>query len=98
MENKTPLVFKIVTPDGKGGVFECDSIKINVMDNLSGKRGGLYGIHRGAPHELYALEKGRTQAFLKGEKILDCVCGRGFATVRDDLICAAVESFEEIAE
>lgn len=95
MENKTPLVLKIVTPSGDGGTFGCDSIKLNVRDNLSGKHGGLYGIHRGAPSEIYALEKGRAQAFLKGEKVLDCILGDGFATVKDDVITAAVESFEK---
>ncbi len=87
------LTLKIVTPNEKVESVECDSIQLTVSDNEKGKGGGSYGIKQGHVESLISLNEGRIKAFLKGETVL---CGKskgGFATIKNNVVTAVVDSF-----
>lgn len=88
------LELKIVTPMRKYGPFKCDSIHITVCDDLKGKGGGSYGLRHGGLDSVYALEEGKIEAFLCGEKTISGKSGSGFATDEENSITVAVEYFK----
>ena len=89
------LKLKIITPMRRYGPFECDSVHITVCDDLKGKGGGSYGLRCGGLDSVYALDEGKIEAYLSGEKILSGKSGSGFATDEENTITTVVEYFEE---
>lgn len=86
------LGLRIVSPTGTYGPFECDSVQVNVCDNLSGKCGGGYGIRQGHTKAILSLDNGKILAKKGGETVFCAVCGKGFATVENNLVLAVVDS------
>lgn len=89
------LKLKIVTPVKTYGPFDCDSVHITITDDMKGKGGGSYGLRTGELDALYALEEGKIEAYISGEKILSGKSGSGFATDEENTITAVVEYFEK---
>ncbi len=92
-EKASELTLKIVTPKGTQAPVSCDSIHLTVRDNSGGKGGGSYGIRPGHAKALLSLEKGEIEALNAGKVVLKGQCGHGFATVNQNLVTVAVESF-----
>ena len=43
---KDNLTFVLFTPDCNFPELECDSVKLNIADSISGKFSGAYGIRK----------------------------------------------------
>lgn len=90
------LVLNIVTPNGARGPIRCDSVRLTVCDDLSGRGGGSYGIRAGHAKSLLSLDKGTVKAFLSGQNVLTGESGIGFVTVERNTVTVVTESFLEI--
>lgn len=85
----------IATPKGSLSPIECDSIHLNICDNVNGKSGGNYGIRKGHVKALFSLEKGSVTALRSGETVYSATTTKGFATVDNDVITVVVEEVIE---
>ena len=89
------LVLNIVTPNGARDPILCDSVRLTICDDLSGKGGGSYGIRAGHVRSLLSLDKGAVEAFLSGQTILTGKSGPGFATIERNTVTVVTEAFFE---
>ncbi len=87
------LQLKIITPQGSGEPIDCDSVRLTVRDGQKGRGGGSYGIRRGHAQAFFSLDAGGLTASLEGKPVFQGRTGRGFATVRDDLVTVVSEEF-----
>lgn len=90
------LILNIVTPNGAHDPVPCDSIRLTICDDLSGKGGGSYGIRAGHAKSLLSLDKGVVKAFLSGQNVLTGESDIGFATVEQDTVTVVTEAFFEM--
>jgi len=91
MSDKT-FNFKIVTPSSSIGPLPCDSLKFSISDGNSDKKGGLYGVRKGHTEALFALQSGKTEAFLNSELIFSAQTSGGFAKVSPKLVTIVVDN------
>lgn len=89
------LSLKIATPNGAHDPILCDSIRLTVCDDLSGRGGGSYGIRPGHAKALLSLEKGSVKAFLSDRCVLTGRTGAGFAAVEQNTVTVVTEEFSE---
>lgn len=90
------LILNIVTPNGARDPIQCDSVRLTICDDLSGKGGGSYGIRAGHAQSLLSLDKGVVKAFLSGQNVLTGKSGIGFATVERNTVTVVTEAFFEM--
>lgn len=76
--------FTLFTPHRQFPPLECDSVKLNISDSISGKFSGSYGIRKGHAKAVFSLAEGKISVSLKGEEIFSAQCKGGFATVEND--------------
>ncbi len=89
------LTLHIVTPVGAGGRIACDSIRLTLSDDESGRGGGSYGVRPGHTKALLALGEGKIEAYLAGETVLSGVGGEGFATIEKNSVTVVTEEFRK---
>ena len=90
------LILNIVTPNGVLDPIQCDSVRLTICDDLSGKGGGGYGIRAGHAESLLSLDKGVIKAFLSGQNVLTGKSGTGFVTVERNTVTVVTEAFSEV--
>ena len=90
------LTLKIATPNGAHDPILCDSIRLTVCDDLSGRGGGSYGIRPGHAKALLSLDQGSIKAFLSDRCVLTGHSGTGFATVEQNTVTVVTEDFSEM--
>ena len=88
------LLLKIVTPTGETANLACDSVHVQVPDDVSGNNGGWVGIRRGHVDSLLALEPGELQALRDGAVLARYTLGQGFAFVQDDTVTVITDQAE----
>lgn len=89
------LILNIVTPNGARDPIRCDSVRLTICDDLSGKGGGSYGIRAGHAESLLSLGKGVVKAFFSGQNVLTGESDIGFATVERNTVTVVTEAFWE---
>ena len=89
------MKFTLFTPDRQLPSVECDSVKLNIADSITGEFSGLYGIRKGHAKAVFTLKKGRITVSEKGQELFSADCGEGFATVDGDEVRVTVDSFNE---
>ena len=93
---KENLTFTLFTPHKVFESVECDSVKLNVADSVSGKFSGSYGIRKGHAKAVFSLSEGKISVSLKGEEIFSAEClGGGFAIVENDEVRVTVDGVNE---
>ena len=85
----------IATPKGSILPIECDSVHLNICDDIKGKNGGNYGIRKGHAKALFSLEKGNVTALLNGKTVYSATTTKGFATVDNNVVTVVVEGIIE---
>ena len=85
----------LFTPQRQFPTVECDSVKLNVADSVSGKFSGSYGIRKGHAKAVFTLKEGRISASLNNREVFSAECGEGFATVDGDEVRVTVDSVKE---
>lgn len=85
----------IATPKGSILPIECDSVHLNICDDIKGKNGGNYGIRKGHAKALFSLEKGNVTALLNGKTVYSATTTKGFATVDNNVVTVVVEEIIE---
>lgn len=90
------LVLNIITPNGARDPIQCDSVRLTICDDLSGKGGGSYGVRAGHAKSLLTLDKGIVKAFLSGQNVLTGESDVGFATVEQNTVTVVTGSFLEM--
>lgn len=85
----------IATPKGSILPIECDSVHLNICDDIKGKNGGNYGIRKGHAKALFSLEKGNVTALLNGKTVYFATTTKGFATVDNNVVTVVVEEIIE---
>ncbi len=85
----------IATPKGSILPIECDSVHLNICDDIKGKNGGNYGIRKGHAKALFSLEKGNVIALLNGKTVYSATTTKGFATVDNNVVTVVVEEIIE---
>ena len=88
--------FKIVTPHESIGPLSCDSLKFLIADGKRDKQGGSYGIRKGHAEALFALDAGKTEAFIDGKIVFSAETDGGFAKVTPTLVTLVVDSVKQI--
>lgn len=81
---KEKLTFTLFTPHRKFPSIECDSVKLSIVDSISGKFSGTYGIRKGHAKAVFALANGKISVSLDGQEIFSAESTGGFATVEND--------------
>ena len=89
------MIFTLFTPHRQYAPIECDSVRINIADSVSGKFSGSYGIRKGHAKAVFSLSEGIISASLKGQEIFSAECESGFATVADDEVRVTVDGIKE---
>ena len=90
---KTPIVFRIVTPDGIKANTDCESVNVFARDNEKGEGGGSVGIRPGHLPAIVALGKGEVCAFRDNKKVCSAFVEGGFAIVRDNTVTVMTDTF-----
>lgn len=90
------LILNIVTPNGARAPIQCDSVRLTICDDLSGRGGGSYGIRAGHEKSLLPLDQGVIKASLSGQNLLTGRSGAGFATVERNTVTVVTEAFFEL--
>jgi len=85
------LLLRIVTPDSPASEVSCDSVRLTLGDDSTGRGGGAYGIHGGHAKSIMSLDKGPVSAFLNGEIIFNCSITGGFAKIEDNTVTVVAE-------
>ena len=91
-DNGAPMTIRILTPTGFSAEAACDSVKLTLRDDLSGKGGGLIGIRRNHAPAVLALGKGTILASLGQEVVLRAAAEDGFASVGGNVITVITDS------
>ena len=95
-ENDALLKIRIVTPNGEAASASCDSIRLNMADDASGRSGGSVGIRKGHENAVISLAPGVAEGRLNGELVFSAKIKGGFATVKDNLVTVVTDSLEDI--
>lgn len=89
------LTFILFTPHRQYPSLECDSVRLNVADSVSGKFSGSYGIRRGHAKAVFSLTEGRISVSLGEKEIFTAECDGGFATVDNNEVRVTADSVKE---
>ena len=92
---KENLTLTLFTPHKVFDSVECDSVKLNVADSVSGKFSGSYGIRKGHAKAVFSVSEGKISACLKGVEIFSAECLSGFAAVENDEVRVTVDGIKE---
>ena len=85
------MKFTLFTPHRQFPSLECDSVKLNIADNINGKFSGSYGIRKGHANAIFSLAEGEISVNLDGQNIFSAQCGEGFATVENNDVRVVVD-------
>lgn len=85
------LTLKLITPSGDNKTVNCDSITLQIGDDMNGKGAGSYGIRRGHAAAVLAVAKGSVRAMLDGRTILSVNVSGGFAMVKENTVTINAE-------
>ena len=85
----------LFTPQRQMPTVECDSVRLNIADSISGKFSGSYGIRNGHAKAMFTLKEGRISASLNNQEVFSAECGEGFATVDGDEVRVTIDSIRE---
>jgi len=94
-EQKESVILEVVTLSGTQPPLACDSVHLNVSDDLDGRGGGSYGIRQGHVNALISLQAGPLTAYQNGKVLLQAQAGDGFATVKDNKVTVVVDTFQK---
>lgn len=89
------MELRIVSPDGSLGPLNCDSVRLQIADDMEEKHGGSYGIRKGHAEAVLVLEEGALFAFAESKPLLSGRHGKGFATIEKNKVTVVTEHFEE---
>lgn len=92
------MKFTLFTPHRQLPTLECDSVKLNIADSVSGKFSGSYGIRQGHAKAVFSLAEGRIFVSLKGQEIFSAHSNGGFATVENDEVRVVADGINEKSE
>lgn len=87
------LTLNVIMPTAKADTVICDSVRLEVCDGANGKGGGSYGIRKGHVKAVIALQKGKIQAFLKGERVFVAEAQDGFAEVDNNTVTIVTKKY-----
>ncbi len=89
------MKFTLFTPHKQFPSVECDTVKLNIVDSVSGEFSGSYGIKKGHARAIFSLAEGEVSVSLKGDEIFSAKCEGGFATVENDDVRVSVHGIKE---
>ena len=89
------MKFTLFTPHRQFPSVECDSVKLNIADSISGKFSGSYGIRQGHAKAVFSLAEGRISVSLGGQEVFSAECPGGFATVDNDDVRVATDGIKD---
>lgn len=89
------MKFTFFTPHKQFPSLECDSVKLNIADSVSGEFSGSYGIKKGHAKAIFSLAEGKITVSLNGDEVFSAECEEGFATVENDDIRVSVHGIKE---
>ncbi len=92
---KDSLTFTLFTPHRQFPALECDSVRLNIADSISGNFSGSYGIRKGHAKAVFSLAKGTITASSGGKEIFSAECSEGFAVVENDEVRVAVDGIKK---
>ncbi len=85
------IKLRVVTPQKAEGPIECDSVHLQITDDLDGNGGGDYGIRLGHIRSVISVDKGNVTAYLDGKQVFETKVDGGFATVENNTITVVAE-------
>ncbi len=89
------MKFTLFTPHRQFPFLECDSVKLNIADSVSGKFSGSYGIRKGHAKAIFSLAEGRISVSFKDKEIFSAECQGGFAVVENDEVRVISDGIKE---
>ena len=92
---KENLTFTLFTPHKVFDSVECDSVKLNVADSVSGKFSGSYGIRKGHAKAVFSLAEGITAVYKDEKLIFSAHTSDGFAVVENNEVRVTVDGIKE---
>ncbi len=92
-ENGKVLELNIVSPDEEKITVQCDSVRFQIGDDLSGQGGGSYGVHIGHVKSVMVMQAGPVEARLNETLIFRADCKEGFVKVTPTAVTVVTEGF-----
>lgn len=89
------MKFTLFTPDRQLPSVECDSVKLNIADSITGEFSGLYGIRKGHAKAIFALAPGKISVSIEGKEIFSVETQGGFATVQNNEVRVTADGVME---
>lgn len=89
------MKFVLFTPYKKFDALECDSVRLNIADSISGSFSGSYGIRKGHAKAVFSLAEGKISVKLKGDEVFSAGCNGGFAYVENDEVKVVADGVKE---
>lgn len=89
------MKFTLFTPHRQFPSLECDSVRLNIAESVSGKFSGSYGIRKGHAKAIFSLAEGKVSVSFKGQEIFTAECQGGFATVENDEVRVTTQGVKE---
>lgn len=86
---------RIVTPDGVGAEYSCDSVCLQMSDDRYGKNGGSLGIRKGHADAVIALTEGKIEAKLDGNVVFRVWVSGGFAVMKNGELSILAEHISQ---
>lgn len=96
MNEKLSLI--IFTVDRQIEVSECDSIRLNIADDIKGRFSGSYGIKKGHTDTVFSLSAGTVTAYRDNEAIFSAETSDGFGIMENNTLRLTVDSIKEDSE
>lgn len=91
------LLLIVTAPGGEFSRTECDCVSLTASDGENGDNGGSFGIMKGHIPAVAALEEGSSVTASSGGSIVASFrIGRGFASVKNDVVSVVCESAERL--
>ncbi len=92
----TPAAHLSETSETDEPEFECDSLRMNALDNEKGNGGGSFGVRYGHADALAALDKGNITAYSNGVIIKTLYIEGGYAKISRDKVVIITPSYKKI--
>lgn len=89
------MKFTLFTPDRQLPSVECDSVKLNIADSITGEFSGSYGIRKGHAKAIFALAPGKISVSIEGKEIFSVETQGGFATVQNNEVRVTADGVME---
>lgn len=90
------MKFTLFTPQQQFPSLECDSVRLDIADSVSGKFSGSYGIRKGHAKAVLSLAEGKILVSRDGKVVFSAECQGGFAAVENDEVRVTADGVKEI--